>query len=77
MSKIVRKQKNLFGGNIYLDENFRVIGYGQKGPFGEEVLLDNNFRYAGSKQKGRLRGGSRRSPAVDSGRQHWNEAMER
>lgn len=52
MPKIVHKQKSPFGGEIYLDENFRVIGHAQKGLFGEEVILDKDFKYVGSKQKG-------------------------
>ena len=52
MAKIVHKQKSPLGGDVYLDGNFRVIGYGQKGPFGEEVFLDKDGRYAGWSAKG-------------------------
>ena len=52
MPKIVHKQKNPFGGDVYLDENYRVVGYSQKGLFGEEVILDKDLKVAGRKQKG-------------------------
>lgn len=50
--KYIRKQKSPFGGEIYTDENFHVVGYGRKNSFGQDVLLDKDFRYAGEKRKG-------------------------
>ena len=52
MPKIVHKQKNPFGGDVYLDENYRVVGYSQKGLFGEEVYLDKDFNVSGYARKG-------------------------
>ena len=50
--KVIHKQKNPFGGEIYTDENFRVVGYGRKNIFGGDTLLDKDFRYSGEKRKG-------------------------
>ena len=38
MPKMIHKQKNPFGGEVYLDENFNVLGYGHKDSLGREVL---------------------------------------
>ena len=51
MPKIVHKQKSPFGGEVYLDENFRVIGPAQKGLFGETVYLDRNWKVKGYSRK--------------------------
>ena len=47
MPKMIHKQKNPFGGEVYTDENFNVIGYGRKDSLGMEVLLEKDFRYVG------------------------------
>ena len=51
MPKMIHKQKNPFGGEVYTDENFNVIGYGRKDSLGREVFLDKDFRYVGEKEK--------------------------
>lgn len=51
MPKMIHKQKNPFGGEVYTDENFNVIGYGRKDSLGREVFLDKDFRYVGEKRK--------------------------
>ena len=56
MAKIIHKEKNPFGGFVYLDENFHVIGYGRVNSSGNEILVDKDFRYAGEKRKGILGG---------------------
>ena len=51
MAKNVYIQKNPFGGEVYLDENDHIIGYGKKDSDGKEVFLDKDLRYVGEKQK--------------------------
>ena len=75
MPKMIHKQKNPFGGEVYLDENFNVVGYGQKDSLGREVFLDKDYRYVGTKQKdlfggevyidheGKVKGHSRKGPS--------------
>ena len=42
MPKIVHKQKSLLGGEVYLDENFRVIGHAQRVLFLLLVLVERD-----------------------------------
>ena len=51
MPKVLYKQKNPFGGDVYTDENSNIIGYGHRDAQGKGVFLDKDFRYVGAKEK--------------------------
>ena len=51
MAKNIYMQKNPFGGEVYLDENDHIIGYGTKDSSGKEIYLDKDLRYMGEKRK--------------------------
>ena len=51
MSKTIYRQKNPFGGEVFLDENNHVIGYGRRDSNGKEIFLDKDLCYVGGKEK--------------------------
>lgn len=51
LPKVIYKQKNPLGGDVYTDENNNIIGYGHKDARGNGVFLDKDFRYVGEKVK--------------------------
>ena len=57
MAKNIYMQKNPFGGEVYLDENDHIIGYGTKDSSGKEIYMDKDFRYMGEEEESFRRGG--------------------